>query len=103
MTNFSTTINGRDLRATIINKLVESNVEHLSGDDPATFTDDLMVQLGLASGYDESGDYTEGYRDYMVSVGLIAEHEQGLPVQWGQPPLRPGYRWPTEAERNEVP
>lgn len=68
---FSAEVNGLDIRATLINSLVESRIEHIGGDDPAMFADNVMVALGFDTGYDESGDYTPGYREYMVTVGLV--------------------------------
>lgn len=32
-----------------------------------------MVELGYQSGYDEDGEYTPGYREWAVEIGLISE------------------------------
>jgi hypothetical protein len=45
----------------------------------------------------------EGKRDAIKAMKAanltIMPSPDPRPVQWGQPPLRPGYRWPTKEEQ----
>lgn len=75
MPSFSTSINGRDLRSTIIKALDHDHHDDAVRDripqDPATVADDIMVDLLFDSAYNEHGDYVPGYRDWAMGVGLI--------------------------------
>lgn len=64
---------GVDLRANLILSLVEAlgygnSVGPL---DPASFADNIMVNMGKRSGYTDDGDYAEGYEAYAKTAGLI--------------------------------
>lgn len=68
---FSLSVGGKDLRREIIQGVIDGE-----GEDPAAVADDIMVNLGYASGYTESGDeYAEGFRDYLLDVGLVKNPE----------------------------